>query len=414
MSVLGENEIVPGVPYSEFVRAAQECRTEEQFRGSPFFTKHGTALEHLLRTPQIALYPNPRPSEHPHDRLRVVHWNIEKGKQLARIVHRLTSDPILRDADVYSFNEVDVGMARSGSNAHVPQVLADALGCHYAFVPSYLECTKGPNEEALAPGENARGWHGLAILSRLPIEGARAIPLPDCFDYFDFFEKRFGGRQALAVRLSWRGRPVEIITTHLEVRNTPQCRAHQMQVLLESLDDRTSLQPGRVPDREEKSVVRGSWQGGRAGRAEAVPRVIAGDFNTNSFRRGSLARSLREFARIVTSSKEALDLELREPYRREPLFGFLRDHRFEFRELSDTGPTAEQLLGSAEDLDLLPKPIRTSLARTFGLGTRVLRMRLDWIATQGWTPLGVGTHSAATPDGPASDHALIHADLRLT
>jgi hypothetical protein len=141
--------------------------------------------------------------------------------------------------------------------------------------------------------------------------------------------------------------------------------------------------------------------------------VLAGDFNTNSFRRGSAVRSGLEFLRIITSSEEALDRELREPYRREPLFELLDQEGFEFRSLSDGEPSAEQLLGSAEDLDILPSPIRAWLARTFGLGTRVLRMRLDWIAARGWIPLEAGTHSAATPEGPASDHALIHADLRL-
>jgi endonuclease/exonuclease/phosphatase family metal-dependent hydrolase len=375
-------EIIPGVPYHEFVHAAKGCATEAEFRSSAFYRQHGESLERLLDTPRIVERPDARPPQHSPDRFRIVHWNIEKGKQLSRIVERLRNDPILADADVYSFNEVDVGMARSGNNADVAQVLADALQCHHAFVPSYLECTKGPGDESLAPGENTRGWHGLAIMSRFPIESARVLPLPSCFDYYDFFEKRYGRRQGLVVRIRWRGHLVEVISTHLEVRNTPQCRARQMNALLEGLE-------------------------------HELPQVIAGDFNTNSFRRGSMVRSAREFARIVASSPEALDRELREPYAREPLFALLERRGFSFRDLSDGQPTAEQILGSAEDLEMLPPTVGSWLSRTFGLGTRVLRMRLDWIAAREWMPLEARTHAARTPDGPASDHAAIHADLEL-
>ena len=452
---LRDGEILPGVPYRAFVRAATGCTTEAEFRSSAFYRQHGEALERLLSTPRIVARTDPQPPQHSPDRFRIVHWNIEKGKQLSRIVERLRDDPILADADVYSFNEVDVGMARSGNNADVAQVLADALHCHHAFVPSYLECTKGPGEESLAPGENTRGWHGLAILSRFPIESARVIPLPSCFDYYDFFEKRYGRRQGLAVRIRWRRHLVEVISTHLEVRNTPQCRARQMHALLEGLEDGAASLPvpklavASAPERSTGARREGGSaahartdastpastsasahaasdasthaaadasnhaSAHTANQAHELPQVIAGDFNTNSFRRGSVVRSAREFARIVASSPEALDRELREPYAREPLFALLERRGFSFRDLSDGQPTAEQILGSAEDLEMLPPPMRSWLSRTFGLGTRVLRMRLDWIAARGWAPLEARTHAALTPDGPASDHAAIHADLEL-
>ncbi|MCA9727723.1 MAG: hypothetical protein KC729_08565, partial [Candidatus Eisenbacteria bacterium] len=228
-------EVAPGIAYRAFVEAASSCRTEAEFRASRFFRENGEALESVLSKPQIEAHPATRPSGRDDDRLRVVHWNIEKGKELPLIIRRLTTDPVLRAADLYCLNEVDVGMARSGGNAHVARVLAEALGCHSVFVPSYLECTKGPGAEAEAPGENRRGWHGLAILSRIPIESARVVALPHCFDYFDFFEKRFGRRQGLVARIRWQGAPLEVVTTHLEVRNTPACRARQMEALLQGI-----------------------------------------------------------------------------------------------------------------------------------------------------------------------------------
>ena len=89
----------------------------------------------------------------------------------------------------------------------IPAELAAALGCHSVFLPSFIECTKGVGEDLLTPGENERGLHGLAVLTRLPVLDARMQALPSCFDYFDFHEKRFGFRQGLYVLLEWRGSP---------------------------------------------------------------------------------------------------------------------------------------------------------------------------------------------------------------
>ncbi|MCA9729952.1 MAG: hypothetical protein KC729_19870, partial [Candidatus Eisenbacteria bacterium] len=133
-------------------------------------------------------------------------------------------------------------------------------------------------------------------------------------------------------------------------------------------------------------------------------------FNTNSFRRGSLARSIREFLRIVSTRPRALDAELAAPFRREPLFSLLSEHGFTVAGANDGQPTAEQVLGGAEDLDLLPAPVRHWLSRSFGLGTRVLRMRLDWIVVSRLDPQDARTHTAEV-GASASDHALIHVDL---
>jgi endonuclease/exonuclease/phosphatase family metal-dependent hydrolase len=328
---------------------------------------------------------------------RVVHWNIEKGKQLERIVARLTQDPYLADADVYCLNEVDVGMARSG-NRDVAAVLADALQCDSVFVPNYIECTKGPHEEAHAPGENELGLHGLAILSRHPFTRAWAVALPECFDYFGFLEKRFGGRRGLLAEIEWGGAPFVVATTHLEVRNTPECRARQLAPLLSALaEPRAPASIGSGTD-----VFRGS-----------PPVVLTGDLNTNSFRRGAFHRAAVEFARIVATAPEKLDSELVAPYAREPVFALLEGAGFAFRPHTDGRPTAAQVLGRAEDLEMVPELLRGVVSRTSGLGERVLRMRLDWIATKGVVPAGPPrTHEPIVDETlPASDHALISAEV---
>jgi endonuclease/exonuclease/phosphatase family metal-dependent hydrolase len=386
------SELVPGLRYEEFRDAALAHASERSFRASPFYARHGAALERLLTTPRIdrrATAAGGPGDRGPEGRLRVVHWNIEKGKRLDAVRGLLTRDPELRQAQVYTLNEVDVGMARSASNADVARELAEALGCHAVFVPSYLECTKGPGEEGRVPGENARGLHGLAVLSRLPVLGASVRLLPSCFDYFDFFEKRFGSRQALYVLLEWRGREILVATTHLEVRYLPSCRARQLRSVLDGLED----------------------AGPRAG----PPAILTGDWNTNSFRRGGLRNSMLEFVRIVRTPPARLDEELVRPYQREPLFADLEARGFAVEPFNDRDPTGSQLLGKAEDLAVLPRFLADLLSRRFRLRDRVIRMRLDWIAARGFVAAGEPRTIPPTAEdgGPASDHALLLADLAL-
>jgi hypothetical protein len=59
-------------------------------------------------------------------------------------------------------------MVRSG-NRNVARDLACALGMQYAFVPCYLNLTKGSGIEQDLPGANDLGLHGNAVLSRYPM-----------------------------------------------------------------------------------------------------------------------------------------------------------------------------------------------------------------------------------------------------
>jgi endonuclease/exonuclease/phosphatase family metal-dependent hydrolase len=382
------DELIPGLFYKEFVEEAMRHVREDSFRASPFFARYGPALLNLLSTPRIDHASQGAPSR---PTFRLVHWNIEKGKALSGLIHHLTTDPYLREADVWCLNEVDIGTARAGSNADIARELARALGCGAVYLPSYIECTKGYGSDLLIEGENRRGLHGLAVLSRWPIEEARMAPLPACFDYFSFTEKRFGFRQGLYVRLKWNDRPLIVATTHLEVRRTPRCRARQFAAFLLGLDE-----------------ARTAW-------GREAPVVLSGDWNTNSFRRGGLGQSLVEFLRIVSTPAHRLDRELARPYRREPLFGLLAHAGYELDPFNEADATVAQSLGSVEDLDLLPRPVAELVSRTFRLPQRLLRMRLDWIAVRGLTAVAPPrTLKGLTHRGVCvSDHDPIGVDLGL-
>lgn len=399
-------ELIPGLRYREFVEEALSHVSEASFRASPLYRRFGPGLMEYLTTPRIDRFTAASEPSAPIESspampvashrsgwtaapLRVVHWNIEKGKALAGLLHHFAKEPRLRDASLWCLNEVDNGTARAGPNADVARELARALGCSAVLLPSFLECTKGLGEELLAPGENRLGIHGLAILSRLPVLEARAHPLPPCFDYFSFAEKRFGFRQGLYVRLDWNGRSLIAGTTHLEVRRTPGCRSRQIRAFLEGLDR-----------------ARAAW-------GSDAPVVVTGDWNTHTFRRGGPLDSLGAFVRIMTTSRERLDGQLRAPFGREPLLALVERAGLEIRSFNDETPTASQDLGTVEDLGALPEPVARWLLRTFRLPGRVLRMRLDWIAGRGlrlagspWTLPDLSFEGARV-----SDHAPIGVAL---
>lgn len=428
-------------------------RTESAFRDSDFFRAHGAALERLLLTPRVEVPAAQREDERPGspdargnrngcgspdargDRvglatqgaisLRVLHWNIEKGRQLGGIIRRLREDPWTRRADLVLLNEVDVGTARGG-NGDQARLLAGALGMHHAWLPNFIECTKGVGSDLDAAGENLLGLQGHAILSRWPIMAARAVALPPCHDYFDFHEKRFGGRRGLYTLIAAEGRWFVAATTHLEVRRTPRCRARQFGMFLRGLDEalgewaREGLLEGpevadhRGPGNEEQAA-RNGHRGAPGGAATShVPVILGGDWNTNTFRRGGFFPAVAEFLRVVSTPSGVLAAQLVRPFPREPLFTLLTAGGFMVEPCNDAAPTAEQELGSVEDLAALPAWLARGVGGVFGLSGRVLRMRLDWIVVRGFQPQGLPITLPATgADGRAlSDHAAIGIDLQ--
>lgn len=382
-------ELLPGVSYGEFLEAARACSTESGFRASRFHALHGAALEQLLLEPRIE-QSGSCDSPPPDGVLRIVQWNIEKGKSLPELKTAFRDDPCLQNAHIFCLNEVDKGTARSGGNADVAADIAGAVGCGLAYVPTYIECTKGVGDERSAPGENALGLHGLAVISRMPILKAAAVPLPSCFDYFGFDEKRYGGRRVLMVLVEWNSVPVLVGTTHLEVRNTPLCRARQMRAVLDAVAD-----------------ARQDWG------ARAV--ILTGDWNTHTFGRGGFLHAAAGYLRIARTRPEELEEQLLRPFRREPLLGLAASAGLQVEPFNDGQPTARETLGRVEEWDSLPSLLRTLIRRTGSVAGRTLPLRLDWIAADGATAASPPwTRWILSGSGaPLSDHAAIGAGLHI-
>ena len=305
-------------------------------------------------------------------RIRLVTWNIEKGKRWELLEKCLKTEAI-GTADILCLNEVDEGMARSG-NRRIAFEIGERLGMQVAFGQTYKELTKGLGEERFAPGENTTALQGNATLSRFPIQQSKNLCLPACHDPSKSQEKREGGRHALIVTLdSGGGKSLTVANTHLEVFATTQCRNRQMKFLLQHIG--------------------------------AGPAVVTGDFNTNTFDRGSALATIKSVIQLLGSD---VNLRVMRPYQHEPLFEELQKAGFSWKEFNDAAATCSVDLSSLEDRKYIPAQIRNHIVNRYGL----LPLRLDFFACRGLEALSPGRTITELPSQP-SDHLPITCDVWL-
>ena len=265
-------------------------------------------LNKLLTTPFVDnSYPNASPvrlSQSPQfgEFLRVAQWNIERGLEYEAIAaifgseteltavlnaekFPLNSDQrqrateqaaMLRAADVIVLNEVDLGMKRTHYRS-IAADLAARLKMNYAFGVQFVELTpvdlSRETAGATAPEKELaeiikvdlsryKGLHGIAILSRFPLENVRLVPFVNQpYDWYQsekngasllekgrrkiagkvFLEKtlrevRRGGRATLLADIADARFPngrVTIAATHLENRTKSVNRVKQIKELLD-------------------------------------------------------------------------------------------------------------------------------------------------------------------------------------
>jgi len=254
--------------------------------------------------------------------LRVAQWNIERGLNF-ELIRSALADPsdflhmtkaddhissqekeivesqltTLQGVDVLVLNEADWGMKRT-EYRDVTRELAAALHMNYAYGVEFLEVDplfdldteqvhltdlqqdQRLEQDLQVDRQRYHGLHGTAILSRYPIERARILRLPVCYDWYaneykaisklekgrrwsahKLFQERVerelrqGGRMALIADISVPDLPTghaTIVATHLENKCPPACRRRQMQALLADV------------------------------KSSANPLVVAGDLNTTS------------------------------------------------------------------------------------------------------------------------------------
>ncbi len=368
-----------------------------ELRQAAAYQKHEKTLHKLFHSPHI--YQATATAPRLRDFLRVVVWNIERGTQLQGIIEALNHHPILRWADLLLLNELDIGMIRSG-NRNVPQELSQALSAHVIYGAEYLEFTKGTGDEVNLPGDNQAALHGNAILTRYPFSDPQIVRLPRCENNFESAEKRLGERLAILVTIEIGNLHLLAVTAHLDVVNTPRCRAKQLRGVLEAIAKRQSNISQKV--------------------------LLGGDFNTHTFARGTQFRALKSVVRIFGTSRERLARSLMQ---REPAIVELVKAGFDIDNFNDNQPTSSSLVSALDDKSSLPAPVRWWAMRRVGPEGLRLEFRLDWLAARGLRALKAGEaidkstgiesvnpqtiKGLTMDDTPLSDHDPIVVDVKI-
>lgn len=126
------------------------------------------------------------------DRIRVVTYNIDMGRDPERVAAELLADPELATADVWLLQEEEWYPGEGTTRA---SRLAEGLGMGWLYVPSK---------------EKGDGTHGLAVVSRFPIENAEMMTLP----ILDDWTRRIAVRADLVIGET----RLPIVDLHLETR----------------------------------------------------------------------------------------------------------------------------------------------------------------------------------------------------
>ena len=377
--------------------------TFEELRRSAVFGRRAAELDRLFGQPK--LYPSERARPRLSSFLRVVEWNIERGTRLDGIVHVLNSHPVLKFSDLLILNELDEGMVRSG-NVNVALALSRELNAHAIYGAEYLEFTKGTGAELDLPGENTSALHGNAILTRHPFSNARLARLPRCENNYESAEKRLGGRVGIMVDLEIWGVTVTSATAHLDVVNTPGCRAKQMRGFLEAIESSSNASSG-----------------------EAARVIFGGDLNTHTFARGGRWRTMKNTVKILAGDRARLARKLLEPEKSEPALTSFAKFGYDLRSFNDREATSRTIVSRLDDAKRLPGPINRWVMKRTGPNGILLEFRLDWIAARGLRALKAGeitdsesgtasvgpqTFAGLTHDGsPLSDHDPIVVDVAI-
>ena len=186
----------------------------------------------------------PAPAAVP-EQLGILVFNMERGVHLEELGDFLQDCPDIRPLDVVLANELDDGCVRSGGR-NTARELAERFGWNYAYGLEFIE---------LVDERNEKGFHGNAVFSRWPIRRAGVIRLPEQYNWYFDRQRRIGGRLAVFAELDVGGRPLGVVSIHLENRTHGAGRQAQMAVILEAVDRELA----------------------------GMPVILGGDLNTNTF-----------------------------------------------------------------------------------------------------------------------------------
>ncbi len=146
---------------------------------------------------------------------RVASWNVHLGADVADLAAQLAAWTEIARADVVIVQEIE---AYPGESSTRSARLASALGMTWIYAPARAEDT---------------GTHGIAILSRHPLEASAVRQLP-------YYDQPLNPRHriAMSTEVVLGAHRLTIVNVHLDVRLAPVDRIRQLHPAVNDIADR--------------------------------------------------------------------------------------------------------------------------------------------------------------------------------
>jgi len=156
----------------------------------------------------------------PPDCIRVVTFNVHFGKNTDAIAASLKENPNLAQADIIMIQEIEAHKSEGSVRA---ARIAKSLKFKFIYAPArdiFLN----------------RGTHGLAILSKKPLQKVKTVKLP-------FYKLLFRSRPRIALVASafFYGKEINLVNIHLDTTLNSRERILQVQEVMPALENNEKL-----------------------------------------------------------------------------------------------------------------------------------------------------------------------------
>lgn len=365
----------------------KKFKKKSTFLKSPFYEKHKIAINTVLDGIEWDNTLSEAPSK---NTIRILTWNIERGKKLDETIEYIKASEILSTTDIFLAIETDNGMGRSG-NRNVAKELAEALGMNYCFVPSYIVLGKGAQGETDHNEKNTLALHGTSILSKYKIKEAYNVPVPPVKEVFHSSEKRLGCKSGITAKIQVGEKTIALGAIHIDLSSSAQQRANQLEAIINQLP-------------------------------EADIQLVGGDWNTSTFNLKSMPLLLRQvlYKLVTIGFRKSVEHYMTPDEKFEkPLFDMLKNRGFDYNSYSDSTKGTiyydlNDMLTNEKTKNHLPKFVQNELKRRLKPWNGCVPLRVDWLAGKNGNPINRLVIEKPQSNGVAlSDHNPILVDLKL-
>lgn len=371
-------------PYYDDIKS---YKNKSDFIKSGFYNSHHKEINTLINGLE---FDNTISKSIEEKEIRVVSWNIERGKQLENIITFFKTHPELSKADIILAIECDNGMGRT-NNKNVTKELAEALGMNYCFAPSYLVLGKGAIGETTHQTKNTTALHGTAILSKYKIELAQGVKVPPVKEVFHSSEKRIGCKRGLVVKINLGNKSIALGAIHVDLSSTAKDRANQLGAVLKSLP-------------------------------EADMQLIGGDFNCSTFQlRRKWELAWQVIYKFFTVGFRGAIENYMTPERKfdKPMFDKLLKYGFDFNSFNDRDKGTiyfdmNDLMTNEKSKKFVPDFFLRYLERKLKPWNGCVPLKIDWLAGKNCTAKNPQTiERPEIKNIILSDHNPIWVDIEL-